>query len=249
MRKLLCSMFAIALLFCAWGVSPAQQPAAGASKPLLVVSFAGYDALRGNIDAIGKLAGNPGLAAGAEEPLIRMTQGKGLAGLDKTKPCGLVVPCDGSETSFEQLGHATYGFVPVTDLKQLMTVIGGFTHQQFTPDADGVYEIKDSVGTPAYVIAKGGWAFISESREVLKNVPADPAATLGDLPKQYTLAARLSLKNLPAGIRKMAISQLEAGFHILSMWRGSNEDEASRSGRRHGQTVAKEAGDGLQRSG
>ena len=193
------------------------------------MSFAGYDALRTNLDAIGKLVGNPGLAAIAEAPLILMTQGKGLTGLDKTKPCGVVVPCDGTETSLEQLGHATYGFLPVTDMKQFMTVIGDLTHQQFTPDADGVYEVKGNLGTPAYVAAKGGWAFISESREVLKKVPADPAVLLGDLPKQYTLAIRGSVKNLPAGIRKMAMAQLEAGFQVFSaLQQRAGDDDASR---------------------
>ena len=65
MRKLLSSTLAVLLLWSASNVCPAQENA-GAGKPLMIVSFAGYNALRGQIDAVGKLIGNPKLADGLE---------------------------------------------------------------------------------------------------------------------------------------------------------------------------------------
>ena len=89
MKKLL-SILALLLLWDAGGIGSAQESAPGpaaparkqppgrglpagpgpgqvnaaqdaaAARPFVVVSFAGYDALRGQIDAVGKLAAMPG---------------------------------------------------------------------------------------------------------------------------------------------------------------------------------------------
>ena len=61
---------------------------------MLAISFAGYNALRGQIEAMG-LAGNPGLAGQYETMLILTTRGMGLAGLDAARPWGFVAISDG----------------------------------------------------------------------------------------------------------------------------------------------------------
>ncbi len=95
MKKLLSSTLVLLLLWSVGGTGPAQEyrsggtgrakaaragnvkPARGAAaaKPFVTVSFAGYNALRGQIDAVGKLAGNPGLAPGLEGVVTLLTQG------------------------------------------------------------------------------------------------------------------------------------------------------------------------------
>ncbi len=157
----------------AGNVKPARG--AAAAKPFVTVSFAGYNALRGQIDAVGKLAGNPGLAPGLEGVVTLLTQGKGLAGLDKTRPWGAVVPVSSQDRTFDLLAASYYVFVPVTDLKQLAALLPNPANgKPLTPGADGVYEITFRPGDTFYVMQKGSWAFLAGNREVLKDVPADP---------------------------------------------------------------------------
>ena len=68
-----------------------------------------------------------------------LTQGKGLAGLDKTRPWGAVVPVSGQDRTFDQLAASYYVFVPVTDLKQLAALLPDPANgKPLAPGADGV---------------------------------------------------------------------------------------------------------------
>ena len=44
----------------------------------------------------------------------------------------------------------------------------------------------------------------------LANAPADPLKLLGDLPKNYDLAVRLSVKNVPDSLRQMLLGRLQS---------------------------------------
>ncbi len=223
MRKLLSSTLAVLLLWSASNVCPAQENA-GAGKPLVIVSFAGYNALRGQIDAVGKLVGNPKLADTLELILTQATQGKGPAGLDKTRPWGAAILVNGREKGFDELLGSLFAFVPVTDLKQLMALgPDPMTGRPLVPGPDGVYEIKVP-GKSFFVVQKGAWAFVANDREVFKSVPADPASLLGDLPKQYTLACRISMKNLPQALRNTVNMQLQNSIQAWRMVMRMNTD-------------------------
>jgi hypothetical protein len=138
-----------------------------------------------------------------------LTGGHGLAGVDKTRPWCIVNSSDGTEIDYRQFDRKTYMFLPVTDPKQLMSRVGDLTGQSLAPDADGVYQFKGFGSVTNYMMARGGWASWAYDRDVLKSLPADPAALLGDLPKRYTLAGRIPVKNLSHAIRKMLIDQLQ----------------------------------------
>ena len=247
MKKLLSSTLALLLLWNVGGTGPAQEyrpggtgrakpragnvkPAQGAAttKPFITVSFAGYNALRGQIDAVGKLAGNPGLARGLEAAVTLVTQGKGLAGLDKTRPWGAVVPVSSQDRTFDLLAASYYVFVPVTDLKQLAALLPDPTNgKPLAPGADGVYEIKFGPGDHVYIMQKGSWAFLAGNREVFKDVPADPAALLGDLPGRYALACRVSMRALPPQLRMWMTGQVQMFARMLQQggFNGNIEDE------------------------
>ena len=111
MRQSIRSLLIVALLLGAWRAAAAQETAA-TMKPVVVVSVAGYDAVRGHLDAIGKLSGKPQMVGGFENMLAMMTNGKALAGVDKTKPWGLLVQTDGKT-------FPIFAFVPV------MVMVGG----------------------------------------------------------------------------------------------------------------------------
>lgn len=205
MKKFTCVMLMIAVALGLFGaVSPSPAVAADL-KPVVTVSFAGYEEVRANIEAIGKLGGNDKLASGLEGMLAMMTQGKGLAGLDKKAPWGAVVQIvDGMP--------AWFVFVPVSDLKQFMETAKASPVGQGITESDGVYEIATPTGQTMYVAQKGKIAAIVQDKAALEGVPEDPTPLLGDLPQKYLIAVRVSVKNVPEGQRDMAL-----GFMSMAM--------------------------------
>jgi hypothetical protein len=215
-RKLLSSILAVTVLLGSAALCHAQSDV----KPLVTASFSGYDKLFANIGVIGGLAGNPDVGKGMEMMLKLMTQGKGLVGLDTKQPWGLVVQTKGEQQ------FTVCGFVPVTDLKQLMDLAKSMP--QFAKAIelkDDVYEIRAG-GSPVFVKQKANWALVSDKVENLAQAPSDPLKALGDLPQRYDLAVRASIKGLPKTYREQIAAQLRAGAEVgLQQMPGESEDE------------------------
>jgi hypothetical protein len=186
-------------------------------KPVVTVSFAGYDEVVANIDAIGKLSGKPDLAKGLEGILAIMTQGKGLAGLDKKAPWGMLVQVG------EDGQPAGFGFLPATDLKQLMDVLMNSPAGSTIKEDEGVYEIEGSDGETFYLAQRGKIAAIVKDKSDLDNVPSDPEKLLGDLPKKFLVAVRVSVANVPESLR----DQMLAGYGMLLNMAMQKEDGES----------------------
>jgi len=201
-RKTLLSALAVAVLLGTSSVCPAQNSASEGLKPLVTISFSGYDELFSDIGFIGKLSDNPELSKGLEAMLKMLTQGKGLTGLDTKRPWGAVIETDGQN-------FPVHGFVPVTELKPLLEVLG--PHIGEAKDAgDGVFEIQTQA-RPVFVKQKGDWAFICPTKEALDKVPDDPTKVLGGLNEKYDLAVRVAVKNVPPPFRQMLAAQLQLG--------------------------------------
>ncbi|HEX5035450.1 MAG TPA: hypothetical protein VFW62_13300, partial [bacterium] len=194
------SMFATAMA-AALLVAPLGQLLAQNAKPVLVVSISSVEDTLADIAYITK-------AAGAEDAgRTALLFGNAFTnGIDKKKPIGMYVTPKAGGSDF--VGVA---FVPVTDLK---TILATFKEQIGEPrDAgDGVKELTAPQGQSVYVKEQTGWAFISNEKENLTGLPADPAAMLGNMPKEYTLAAKVSVANIPEGLKKMAVDTIKEGF-------------------------------------
>jgi hypothetical protein len=215
-RRMLLSTLAAGLLLGIANSCPAQANL----KPLLTVSFSGYDKLLADVGAIGQLVGNPDMAAMVEMPLKFMTQGKGLAGLDTKQPWGLAVLTDGKPP------FVVLGFLPVTDLKQLMDVAKGTALGENLKVNDDVYEIQTRNGPSIYVKQKGKWAVATDRTENLAKAPDDPLTLLGDLPQRYDLAARLLVQNTPKEYRDQAMAGLRAMAEIgMPQMAGESDDD------------------------
>jgi len=191
------SCLVVASLLLGGGVSLAQQP-----TPIAVVSISGYNELMGDLAMIGKLGGTPELAKMVEGFIAIGTGGRGLAGLDKAKPWGVVVYVDGED-------FPVIGFVPVTNLKSLLAALAGLVGEP-RDAGQGVLEMAAGE-TPLYVKEKGGWAFIAQEKELLDKAPADPLKLLAGQEKKYDLAARISIKDLPEHIRTMIAGLIQMG--------------------------------------
>ena len=86
-----------------------------------------------------------------------------------------------------------------------------------------------------FVKEADGWAFVANRQEHLDDLPKDPVALLDGLNKKYTLALRVNVCNIPAGLREMAVSQLQQGFEDrVAQELNSEQAEAMREVRRVG---------------
>lgn len=220
MRRTLLRTLAVLALPGMSGICLAQAaPSPGELKPVVTVAFSGYEEVLADIEFIGNLAGQPDLAKGVEQMLTDATGGQGLAGVDKTRPWGAVVQTDGQQ-------FIVHAFVPVSDLKQVMGVVGTMSVGQAPPEPpDGVYEIPTD-GPTLFVSQQGGWAFLARSREELANAPADPSALLAGIDQEYDLAVSALIKNVPQMYRQMVEAQLRAGVEMgLPRMPGESDDE------------------------
>jgi len=216
-RKTFVSTLLVALLLGAASLRPADAEAPQRWKPLAVMSIAGYDEIKGDVDMVGEMAGMPDLGKGLEAMLNLLTGNQGLAGLDKARPWGAVVQIKG-----DQLGG--YAFLPVTDLQKLLAVLQ--PHVGKAKDlGDGVFRIGRE-GKPAFVRQQGDWAFVSDKPEALARTPEDPSRLLAGLNKRYDLAMRINAANVPEKHRKKAIAQMrEEGEKNLRRMPGETDEE------------------------
>jgi hypothetical protein len=225
-KKIFYSMLSVVLVLSALSVALPLSRAAEL-KPVVAVSFSGYSELMADIQAFGKLSGRPELDKLLEGMLAMVTQGKGLVGLDQKQPLGAVILSDGSEDL------TIYGFLPVSDLNQLMELMKNPMTGESPKAEDGVYEIPAGPES-VYVKQQGKWAYIVQKKETFAAVSNDPAALLGDLPKKYLLAVRATVKNIPDSLK-------QKGLDFLPMvMQGSTQPEMMKQNIEQMETLSKE---------
>ncbi|MCA9247740.1 MAG: hypothetical protein KDA42_11505, partial [Planctomycetales bacterium] len=110
--------------------------AANAEKTVAVLAFSSYDEIIGDVGMLGELGGNPGLAQFAEGSIALFTGGRGLIGIDKSKPWGTIVTTKGDD--FKLLS-----VIPVNSLDEVVTTLAPLTGgEKPEKDDDGIYEVK-----------------------------------------------------------------------------------------------------------
>lgn len=200
------------------------QAVVAADKPVAVVSFAGYDALISDLNYVGELAGTPQLSQSLEGILALVTRAQGLVGLDKSKPIGAAV-------SLPENGQPTVQvFVPVTDVDKLLDALQGLI-PQVEDLGDGFSRLRTPKGPPIIMKRADGWAFFSDSKDNLADLPKNPAKLLGTLPDDYDLAVQLNVQNVPAMYKQLAVGALKDGFE-KGMKQNDGEDDATYKSRR-----------------
>ena len=194
MRKAVVFCLAATML---WSVALRAAPEVRAADVKLVgaVSLAGYDDMKADLDLMGDMIGRPELATMLDGMMALATRGKGLAGIDKTRPCGVLVGTDGKHVG----GCA---FVPVTDMEAAMGMVRAIARGRVTEHENGLYEVKGPKKSVFVQEKHKGWAFIVDDPALLEYVPEDPVEALDGLNEQYRVAMRLYPANLPAKVRK-----------------------------------------------
>jgi hypothetical protein len=206
-RKTLLSLLAVALM-----LSGATRLSAE-DKPVAVVSIASYETFQKDLKFVGDLAGAPDLDKSIDGIVALMTQGKGLKGLDKTRPLGAAIFLEGQSPR-------GFAFLPITDLKGFLSLFPQLGAQE----SDGMMEIQGPRGQSAYALQKGKWAFVSNDKDVLKSVPADPDKLLGSLSKDYAVALQFNVQNVPNDLREMLTQIFRSGVEV-GLQQNAGEDD------------------------
>lgn len=181
--------FAAAVLVTALMVTIAQ-----AQQPTLVVSIRGIEPLLDDVDFIAAETGQEGGKAGIKELIGTFTGGKGLAGIDQSRPFGVYWNAAAS--------GMPVAFLPVSDaddLKGLLT--------DLTPDfkeAKGQWSMTVN-GTKLFAKVSGTYCFVSNDVASLTKLP-DPAKIVNT---KYDIAVDASISSLPDELKTIFLSQVE----------------------------------------
>lgn len=183
-------------------------------KPAVVIAVASTDEQMADIAYLSSAANAPELG------LVTFMAAQYTSELDATKPAGGYLTFVDSEPKF-------VGFAPV---KNLDSLIAKFKKQIGEPEdaGDGVKKFTAPDGKEMFVKAQGGWVFVSDEVENLDNVPSDPAKLLGGLEAKYNVAARVSVQNIPADLRDVAISEMRKGLEENLQQQLKEQDPESR---------------------
>ena len=176
----------------------APLPASAADEVVAVVACDPYADLKKQVRWVGTLVDQPALDALAETPIMMATQFKGLAGLDVTRPIGLVVAAAGDQP-------AIHAYVPVKDLAKLLDSLSGILGP--VEEADGVRRVSPPGGEPLDIVEKNGWAIVG--RQGSAPSVADPGDLFGGVVKQYTLGVQAYPSRMPEGMRQQLRAALE----------------------------------------
>lgn len=193
--------FTLAALTLLLAVAPTAALVAQQVKPVVVVSVAPIEKQRADILYLAELVGQKDKAEGFLNlaPIF-------LNGIDLKRPAGAFVsPAEGGEFKF-------VAFVPVTRLE---TVLKAFEEQIGKPTdvGDGILELEGKGDAdPVYIKEVKGWAFVSNDKDSLDDLPADPVALLGNMPTIYNVAIRAHVHDVPAELRGMAIDAIQSGL-------------------------------------
>ncbi|HYO24095.1 MAG TPA: hypothetical protein VEQ85_04020 [Lacipirellulaceae bacterium] len=184
----------------------AAASAASATAPVAVVAVSSYAQLMADVDYLGGLVGFPAVSQMVEAQINGLTANKGLAGLDKTKPIGLVVDMSMMMPNFGL-------YVPVTDQPGLLATLAPFGIAS-TEMGGGITQVA-AMGQDLYAKNTGGWMLLGMSPAGFESMPADPTAALTALSSQYDVALQLNVQSVPEGYRQQGLQALTAASQNL----------------------------------
>jgi hypothetical protein len=168
-------------------------------QPVAIVSLASIKETLNDIGYVTRLAGMADQGDTARFFASAMT-----SGIDKERPIGLYfVPKNGE--------FHTVAFVPM-EQNGLQTILKLHRDQlgEAKDAGDGVVQVGRA--RTMFIKDQNGWAFVSENKQHLADLPQDPAALLKELPKNYNVAAKLMVQNIPAELRRTAIDEIKLGI-------------------------------------
>lgn len=188
--------YAVALLLFAVLALPVPQAQAQQRKAVALLSVSSIDGLLGNISYLTDAGGAPDVGQ-----MVSLMSNAYLEGVDRANPIGMVLTTDGQE-------FLPLGFVPVKDLDKVLTSL----EESVGEPRELGNGIKEIAGIqPIFLKEQDGWAFVGQTVESMANLPQNPVAMLGQMPKEYDIAIRGNIQNIPKQYLDMAVSALQDG--------------------------------------
>jgi hypothetical protein len=185
-------MFALALVLL-------SQVAALAQDPIAVITIKNADALISDLKYILAAGGSDELGDLVDNMIDQMTQGKGLAGIDRTKPLGAYMTLNAGNTADFVV------FIPVTDNRvfkeDFLTSI--FSRQQQV--AGGMFSVQSEDGQQFYGKFANGHCFISPLAAALNKL-VDPARIVQG---KFTFNMDADLSRMPDEVKDGLLEQFE----------------------------------------
>lgn len=183
-------------------VAAVRAARAAESAVVGVVACDGYTDLKNQIRWVGTQIGNPALDGFAESFVMMATQFRGLAGLDVSRPAGVILTADDA-------GPSGHGFVPVKDLDRLLGSLEGVLGP--VERSGGLRRISPPGGMPLDITERDGWAVLSPRGQTCPI--DDPTPYFGPLLKSCSLAAEVYPAKMPPNLRallRQALGQVTA---------------------------------------
>jgi hypothetical protein len=179
-----------------------------------VIRVKSVDSLFDSAKYLARMAGQEAQAEQLEGLLALVTGGKGLAGVDRTRPAGIQV------NLLAGGAQPLVVFVPVSDPDKLLDLLRSL-NVKVEGDGDALIELKPPKGDTTYLRFDKDYAYASPRLDLLQGDLPD-LGRLEPFPNDGTLAdASLDLRQLPyefrqlglAALRKQALDQLEKDSH------------------------------------
>ena len=193
-----------------------SAPAAAAGKPVAVIAINSYEKLMQDVDYLGSLVNIPSASQMVNGIVGQVTGGKGLAGLDQTRPIGLMLDMSSMSPSFA-------AYVPVTDQDALLALLAPM-HVTTQDMGNGIVQV-NAMGQDVYARNVGGWTLVSMSPDMVGAMPADPGESLASLTAQYDVAIQINVQGLPEAYRQQATQAFVNAQGSLTKL--PNEDDAA----------------------
>lgn len=200
MRASFLSWACYSAVFTAAASAPLGAAKAAENPVVAVVACDGYADLKKQLGWVGTQVGNPTLAAFAESFVMMATQFKGLAGLDVSRPLGVVVTADGETPVF-------HGYVPVKDLGKLLETLQGTVGPAAKVGDKRTVQVPG--GPPLEITEQGGWAIVTP-----QGSPAGPANAeqlISAVSEALSIGVQLFPAAMPEGMRGQVKGMIEQG--------------------------------------
>jgi hypothetical protein len=175
-----------------------------------LVRVKSVDSLLESAKYLAKMAGQEAQADQLEGLLHLVTGGKGLAGVDRSRPAGIFANLTAGG------GQPIIVFVPVSDPDKLLDLLRSL-NVKVEGSGDTLIELKPQKGDTSYLRFEKDYAFASPRLDLLQGELPD-LSRFAPLPNDGTLVnAQLDIRQLPyefrqlglAALRKQALDQLE----------------------------------------
>jgi len=192
------------------------SPPVVAAPPTVQLGVKAVDELLDDFEMIGEAVGQPGLKGIAEYGLGQVTQGDGLAGIDRTKPLGGYWAMN--QANPDDMGTFV-AYLPVSDAAALKKLL-----KKFAPDlkdAGGQWTMTVH-GTPVFGKLKDNYLLVSSTKEGLSDIPDLKKLMVTD----RDISLEVNLANIPEQLKSVFLSSAEQGARGAADSKPKSESEA-----------------------